>query len=328
MKYILGVDAGNTKTIALVAKTNGKIVGWGRGGCGDIYNAGSPAQALENVDDAVESAMQMAGCNAADITVAVFSMAGADWPDDFKLLEGALSERAHAARIVVVNDAVGALRAGAIHHWGVAIANGTGAAISARSLTGEIWHASWWQEGGGARTLGQRALRAVFQAELGIRPATGLTERILSFYKIATVEELLYQFSKREGEKLSNIPALARLVLDLATEGDAVACAIVCAEGANLADHALAAARKVGIAAETFPLILTGSVFKHRSSLLLDAILQRLEAMGARVSVLHSEIEPCAGALVIALEAAGIKIGGTMRGRMKSTMPPPTFFIT
>ena len=39
MKKFMAVDAGNTKTVALVAEPNGRIVGWGRGGCGDIYNA-------------------------------------------------------------------------------------------------------------------------------------------------------------------------------------------------------------------------------------------------------------------------------------------------
>jgi N-acetylglucosamine kinase-like BadF-type ATPase len=39
MKYVLGVDAGNSKTIALIAGHNGRIVGTGRGGCGDIYGS-------------------------------------------------------------------------------------------------------------------------------------------------------------------------------------------------------------------------------------------------------------------------------------------------
>src|SRR2546426_11971918 len=39
MHYVLGVDGGNTKTIALVASLDGAILGAGRGGCGDIYNA-------------------------------------------------------------------------------------------------------------------------------------------------------------------------------------------------------------------------------------------------------------------------------------------------
>ena len=75
MKYFLGVDAGNTKTVAVVAKRNGTIIGYGRGGCGDIYNAGSVAQALQNVDEAVQSALKEANCSESDIFTAAFSMA-------------------------------------------------------------------------------------------------------------------------------------------------------------------------------------------------------------------------------------------------------------
>src|SRR5438105_4774145 len=39
MQCVLGVDGGNTKTVALVAALDGTILGAGRGGCGDIYNA-------------------------------------------------------------------------------------------------------------------------------------------------------------------------------------------------------------------------------------------------------------------------------------------------
>ncbi len=39
MQCVLAVDGGNTKTIALVAALDGTILGAGRGGCGDIYNA-------------------------------------------------------------------------------------------------------------------------------------------------------------------------------------------------------------------------------------------------------------------------------------------------
>ena len=36
---VLGVDAGNSKTVALVAGPDGEVLGAGRGGPGDIYGA-------------------------------------------------------------------------------------------------------------------------------------------------------------------------------------------------------------------------------------------------------------------------------------------------
>ncbi len=39
MPYVLAVDGGNTKTIAMVATAEGAVLGAAYGGCGDIYNA-------------------------------------------------------------------------------------------------------------------------------------------------------------------------------------------------------------------------------------------------------------------------------------------------
>ena len=56
MSYVLGVDGGNTKTIALLALLDGTIVGSGRGGCGDIYAAGSSDYGSGCADDAAGAA--------------------------------------------------------------------------------------------------------------------------------------------------------------------------------------------------------------------------------------------------------------------------------
>src|SRR5436305_15290843 len=92
MQYILGVDGGNTKTIAIVAALDGTILGAGRGGCGDIYNgraegwSDSASAAIANIEYAVMSALQTAQVNTSDLLTGVISMAGADWPEDFALL--------------------------------------------------------------------------------------------------------------------------------------------------------------------------------------------------------------------------------------------------
>ena len=327
MKYILGVDAGNTKTVALIARLDGTIVGSGRSGCGDIYNAGSPKKALLNVDEAVASAMRASLCRKADIVSAVFSMAGADWPEDFGVIQATLLKKKYGKRTIIVNDAVGSLKAGATDDWGVAVSNGTGAAISARSPAGKTWHASWWQEGGGGRSLGENALRAVYRSELGIRGKTDLTRAICNFYALPTVEAVLHRFTRRV-DRASNTAPLARLVLDLAEEGDPIAREIVIAEGQNLGDYALAAARKVGIEDQPFPLILTGSVFKHESPLLKNSMLDRIRARTKGVTVHMSELEPCAGALLIALKEVNVRAGEAIRRRLKLTMPPGDFFHT
>jgi len=56
-RVYLGVDGGNTKTLALVATADGAIVGAGRGGPCDIYDVAHPDAAIGNVLDAVRDAL-------------------------------------------------------------------------------------------------------------------------------------------------------------------------------------------------------------------------------------------------------------------------------
>ena len=109
MNFMLGVDGGNTKTLALVARDDGMILGTGRAGCGDIYGAGSPGAAVAEIERAVSAALREAGIQPTDLSAGAFSLAGADWPEDFKLLENAMRARDYGHSIVIANDALGAL---------------------------------------------------------------------------------------------------------------------------------------------------------------------------------------------------------------------------
>src|SRR5258708_24537941 len=90
MQCVLEVDGENTKAIALVAAFDGTILGAGRGGCGDIYNAepgtewlDSAAAAVANIEYAVLSALEAAQIKASDLLAGVFSMAGGDFARGF-----------------------------------------------------------------------------------------------------------------------------------------------------------------------------------------------------------------------------------------------------
>ena len=56
---VLGIDAGNTKTIALIADMSGRVRGWGRAGPSNIYV--EPARALKALENAVGAARASAG---------------------------------------------------------------------------------------------------------------------------------------------------------------------------------------------------------------------------------------------------------------------------
>jgi N-acetylglucosamine kinase-like BadF-type ATPase len=327
-EYVLGLDAGGTKTIALIASTDGRIVGTGRSGTGDMY-AVPPEAAFETVAQAVNEALTRAGIQSDQLASGVFCMCGADWPEDFQLIRQAMEERGFGQRITILNDAMGGLRAGSPDGTGVAVTCGTGTATGARSADGRSWHSSFWQGTQAARELGQKMLRAIYRAEIGIEPPTALTGRALAFFGKPTVEEVLHLFTARAAQHPTDrLKDLARLLMEEANRGDTVARRILAEHGSALGDYALAAARKVGIEGTAFNLILAGSVFRNGSSLLADALIARVRSTSPDVRPLYSPYEPVVGALFLSLEAVGVRIDDALLNRLRPTLPPSSLFET
>ena len=322
---LLGVDGGNTKTIALVARADGSVMGTGRvTACGDPYAVGMAA-ALEVIVAAADAALAEAGAGASPVASA-FSLAGADWPEDIAEFEEALRPRWPGARIV--NDAIGALRAAVPDGPGVVVAVGTGAATGARGLDGTTWHTSFWQEPQGARELGVRTLQAVYRADLGIDPPTALTGLVLDRLRAQSVEAVLHRATTRGPDRWREPAVLASLVLDAAEAGDAAAIAIVTEQGRSLGRHALAAARRVGIGELPFPLALSGGVLRHPGQLLGESIVEAVREGAPGMWPVRPTLEPAAGALLLAFDEAVIVVDGDVERRLLATLPPDTLFET
>jgi N-acetylglucosamine kinase-like BadF-type ATPase len=337
MPLVLGLDAGNTKTLALLAGLDGAIVGSGRGGCGDIYGAGSPEAALVQIEAALAGAFACAGLSPdlGSLAAACGSMAGADWPEDFELLRRELEARGLRRNLSIYNDAFGALRAGSPDGFGVAVACGTGTATGARAPDGRLWHTSYWQGPQGALELAQLVLEAVYRAELGLDPPTSLTGRVLAFFKLPDVEQVLHQLTARPPRPSAERPGLAlgplaRVLLDEAHAGDPTALTIAQRHGAALGDYALVAARHVGLGERhtPFTLVLAGGVLRHPTNVLKAALIERVRAAAPGVQPVVSRFEPVVGAVLLALEAAGIRPDEPVLERLSATLPPAALFAT
>ena len=325
----LGVDGGNTKTVAIVFKPDGEIAGAGRAGRSDIYNAPDEAAALDEVCSAVNAALAQAGATPAALAVGAFSMAGADWPEDHDLLRRAMSRFGFGRKIQVVNDAIGALRAGTPDGIGVSVACGTGIAIGARNADDRIWYSGHWMVAAGGAELGQRALVAVYEAHLGLGPATALTDDVLAFFEAANVEEVLHRSTARGTDRHWMEQArLAPILLDAAGAGDEVARGIVLAAGERNARVAIVAARAVGLDPGPVRLVLAGGVMRHPSGLLAGAIRDHFRAAIPTAEVVDDVPEPVVGAALLALDCHGKLASEDVRQRLIETLPGRWLFAT
>ncbi len=333
MHCVLGVDGGNTKTLALVASLDGRILGAGRSGCSDIYNArkagmSSEEAALGNLEEAVLQALNAAQVQPADLVTAVYNMAGADWPEDFNLLRTGMQARGFGKYIHVQNDALGILHDQVSSSVGVSVVCGTGGAVGARGPDGRTWHSSRWQdEVQGSYQLGQKTLYAVYRSALGIDPPTSLTRRVLDMYQMPSVEAVLHYFTSREYRSQHHRQdRLAPLLLAEAQAGDATARQIVAGHGRAIGKYVLVAARLVGLESVPFVLALAGGVFRHPSSVLPDAILETVRQGFPNVRPMRSRFEPIIGVVFAALEAAGVVVDEGLVARLLPTLPAASFY--
>jgi N-acetylglucosamine kinase-like BadF-type ATPase len=322
---LLGVDGGNTKTIALVATADGSIVGsHGIRRASDIY-AVPVETAMAVLEEVVAGAVAGAGASATDVRGAAFSLAGADWPEDITLL----SERLHASwpGATVVNDGIGALRAAIPDGPGVVVVCGTGTATGARGADGRTWHSSFWQEPQSAHELGTKALQAVVRADLGIDPPTALRARLLEATGERDVEGMLHHATGRVIADRRDPAGLAGVLLDVADEGDQTAAAIVRRHGTALGQTALAAARRVGLTGDDpFVLALSGGLLRHPAVTLRAAVVDTVRAGAPGVILAPASLEPAVGALLLAFDRAGIDASPSVEARLRATMPAAALF--
>jgi N-acetylglucosamine kinase-like BadF-type ATPase len=323
---VLGVDGGNTKTIALLARPDGRLLGYGRAlGCADIHSVGEDA-ARPVVKAAITDALAMAQARPAEVVAAWFSMAGADWPEDVTALEGSLRSAWPAAR--VVNDGLGALRAAIPTGPGVVVAAGTGATTAARGPHDRTWHAGFWQHPQGAGELADQALRAVFGAHLGTEPQTRLVGRLLAATGEPDVKSLLHRATRRGSSLFGAFSWLAPALIDVAAEGDPIARRIVLEHGAGLGRIALAAARAVGIEDDAFAIALVGGLFRHADRALASAVLATVRERAPGAIEVAAAFAPSYGALLLALDDVGTPSDPDVEATLRATLAPETIFET
>lgn len=329
----LGVDAGNSKTAALVVDSDGNVRGRGRGGVGDIYGVPTEELAVDAVVATVEAALSAAEVRPADVAAAAFRLAGVDWPEDETFWSAALTRRLPGlGRTSTKNDGFALLRCGDSSGVGVAVTVGTGPAVAARGGDGREHCACWWiQHSLGGHALGRAAFRAVIDAEIGLGPATALKAELLDLFAYPDVTSLLHAFTHRGSLRSDRDKRVAaRSVLRCAGEGDAVAAGIVEAEARTFAGLARVAAEQVDLVAtgRPVPVVLGGSILTSEHPAYRAALVSALADELGVVAVASTAASPVAGAVLDALAEGGVGLDQGLHDRVLHASHPSDFLLT
>jgi N-acetylglucosamine kinase-like BadF-type ATPase len=302
--HVLGIDAGATKTVCLLADDRGTVVGEGRGPGANLHVAGE----LE-VEKVLHGVMEEAFDHRTIAPAAIcLGMAGVDREDEARVVRGIMRRIGFNARTLVVNDALIALVAAAGEAPGIVIIAGTGAIVYGRNGTGEAARAGGWghmigDEGSGY-WIGREALAAVMRAADGRGPDTQLAGDILAHFDISDVSRLPRIVYDRDQPRTA-VAALGPLVQQVSERGDAVAARILERAAEELAMAARSVTTRLEMRGDAFEFVLAGSIFRLVPWLASD-LRRRLVEIAPRSAVEHLREEPAMGAVRLAMaEAAG-----------------------
>ena len=300
--HVLGLDAGGTKTVCLLADEHGLIVSEGRGPGANLHTAGELG-----VEKVLHEVMETAiGDRPITPSAICLGVAGVDREDDAGTVRAIMRRIGYKSRVLVVNDALVALVAGAGDSPGIVIIAGTGSIVYGRNAHFEAARAGGWghiigDEGSGY-WIGREALAAVMRAVDGRGPPTQLADAVLAHFNIADTSGLPRIVYDRELPRVS-VAALGPIVQRASERGDAVAMRILERAADELVSAARSVAAKLEMRGDTFPFMLAGGVFRV-VPWLAGELSRRLMEVAPRCEVRLLAQEPAAGAVCLALAEA------------------------
>lgn len=309
MKYLAGVDGGNSKTHCIIGDEKGNILSEGFSE-GSNYQVIGTEAARDVIKSALEEATRKIDINISNLAYTVLGLAGADSDDDYAVLTDVCSEIFTSDRYVVMNDSLIGLKAGIDANWGIVTVCGAAGACAGRSEDGrEIRLRNLNYEAGmrgGGTDISRMALHYAFRSDEKTGEKTQLEEELPKVFGLESMEDIVLNaiMIESDTDAIRKIPVL---VSKLACTGDKVCQDILIELGHELGEIAGGVIKRLGMCAEEFEVTLVGGVFKSKSPLLVDEYTTTIHRTAPRARVSIAEKSPVLGAYYLALENKDFK---------------------
>jgi N-acetylglucosamine kinase-like BadF-type ATPase len=221
-----------------------------------------------------------------------------------------------------VNDTELGLLVGSPRGWGVTVVSGTGCNCcgwdTTRSHFGRVTGGGVsCGEFAGAGELMFMVSRTLAYEWTGRGPATSLSKVFIEKYGAKDLGDLLQNFIT--GQIPIN-PADARLVFQVAYQGDPVANELIRWAGCELGELAKTVIKQLKFESLDFDLVLIGSMFEG-GPLLIEPMKETVLSFAPKANFIRAEEPPVIGAVLLGMQAAGIKIDPDVRANLIKTLP-------
>jgi len=313
-RYVVGVDGGASKTVALVGTADGKVLGWGEAGSSNYHNIGSSA-ASKAIKSAVLQAKRDAGLHGSRLDIAVVALAAIDSSKDSKVATRFVRQSQLAKKSFVIHDSVAALYAATRGRPGIIVNSGTGCFAAGTSSARRYVRVGGWgnliDDRGSAYDIGMKAIMMAFRMVDGRTRRTGLVQlvkRRLRVKMFDEIQDLIYV----DKIGVQEVAKLAPAVSEAATT-DKVCRDILKDAGLSLAELVCTAARQLQLTRKRFVVYTTGGGFKA-GRYLLNPFTSKIRKECPHAQITRLEIEPVKGAFWLAAELSRGLLGSEPGG--------------
>lgn len=306
-EFVIGVDAGGTKTTAWIASADGAAsdgpLGAGQGGPGNPRAVG-----FEKATREIAAAIQAAWNDAlnrnvvrttADVLCLSAAGAGRSQEQD-ELRRWAMSQQL-AGTVVITGDAQPILAAAAPDNVGIALISGTGSFAWARTAKGKHHRAGGWGyllgDDGSGYAIAIAGLRAAVRAADGRAEPTSLLDALMHHLRVAKPSELIEAIYGTDRIR-AQIADCADVVFATAPN-DPVARCILEQAADDLGSLVTVVARRAEFSPGEFTLALAGGVLTHQPEFRAN-VVTRTDVDPGRAVVVP---QPVAGTIAIARRA-------------------------
>jgi N-acetylglucosamine kinase-like BadF-type ATPase len=309
MTYILGVDAGGTKTTALITDSLGNKISESISGPGSYTSVGTE-KAADNLNKAIFESMKLAGIDRGiRFESSCFGFAGFNVPDDIKhylkiVHNKILKKNLNPDKYLIVNDTRIGLEAGSDAKNKLIIIAGTGSNCFGINESGIQAGSTGWDyllaDEGSGYSVSVKALRAVMKAYDGRGEKTLLSAAILN--ELGLKKEIdLIGWAYGDVFSKNRIGSIARLVCQAAYDGDKISREILAGEAEEALLSVTTVASKLGLEGKEFDIVFVGGLFRCEKYF-KDIVINSLEDKFDKIKFKPLVANPVEGAVKLAIE--------------------------
>src|SRR3989344_5298788 len=302
MNFFLGVDAGGTKTQAVVIDETSKILAEELGGPANYHNVGLK-KTISNVYRTIEGVLSKSYLREDQITWATIGIAACDTDKDHDVLFKSFTTEIMADfnhKLTVVNDTKVALYSGTLPPAVVVIC-GTGANVYGKNAHGDGAMAGNWGfflgDKGSGYILAQRMFQAVMEHYDGVSEAPVLAEKLKSRLGVGSAKDIMNWYNEAK-PSIHEVSDFAKMIIQTAEEGDDVARQLVDKTITELGKALTAVMKRLKMEEEFNRVVISGGLFESKY---FRALFEgHVTALVKKVRIVKPLVFPAVGAAIMA----------------------------